>query len=91
MSYWPFLTCFLCRPLDGGRVLVGLLPLRPARALAGLERWGMFILIAVLFILPMLGRELHADLNVMAWLIGWPAEKLFEGIIWLTGSSGFFD
>jgi Zn-dependent protease len=77
-------------PLDGGRVLVGLLPPPLSRALAGLERWGMFILIAVLFILPMLGRELHSDLNVMAWLIGWPAEKLFEGIIWLTGSSEFF-
>jgi len=30
-------------PLDGGRVLVGLLPLRPALALSRLERWGFFI------------------------------------------------
>ena len=77
-------------PLDGGRVLVGLLPRALARPVAGLERWGMFILIALLFILPMLGRELHTDLNVVAWLISWPAEKLLEGILWLTGSSGFF-
>jgi Zn-dependent protease len=77
-------------PLDGGRVLVGLLPHPLARPVARLERWGMFILIAVLFILPMVGRELHTDLNVMAWLISWPAEKLLEGILWLTGASGFF-
>lgn len=74
-------------PLDGGRVLVGLLPLPLARPLAGLERWGMFILIAVLFILPMLGRELGTDLNVISWLLGWPAEKLFEWILVLTGNS----
>jgi Zn-dependent protease len=30
-------------PLDGGRVLVGLLPSRPAMALARVERWGFFI------------------------------------------------
>jgi Zn-dependent protease len=30
-------------PLDGGRVLVGLLPPRPAMALARVERWGFFI------------------------------------------------
>jgi Zn-dependent protease len=77
-------------PLDGGRVLVGLLPRPLALRVAGLERWGMFILIAVLFILPMVGRELHTDLNVVAWLITWPFIELLEGILWLTGSSGFF-
>ncbi|MFI4987724.1 MAG: site-2 protease family protein [Alphaproteobacteria bacterium] len=78
-------------PLDGGRVLVGLLPLSLARPFARIERWGMFILIAVLFILPMVGRELNMDLNVISWLMGWPAEKLFEAIVWLTGSIAFFD
>ena len=34
-------------PLDGGRVLVGLLPAAPARALAGLERWGFFIVMGL--------------------------------------------
>lgn len=34
-------------PLDGGRVLVGLLPDGPARALASLERWGFFIVMAL--------------------------------------------
>lgn len=32
-------------PLDGGRIAVGLLPFRPAQALASIERYGMLILI----------------------------------------------
>ncbi|WP_207538512.1 site-2 protease family protein [Sabulicella rubraurantiaca] len=40
-------------PLDGGRILVGLLPMRPALAVARLERHGLFIVIGVLFLLPM--------------------------------------
>lgn len=39
-------------PLDGGRVLVGLLPVRPSNALARVEPYGFIILIAVVFILP---------------------------------------
>lgn len=36
-------------PLDGGRVLVGLLPREPALALARLEPYGIFIVMALLF------------------------------------------
>ncbi len=35
-------------PLDGGRIAVGLLPYGPSQALASVERYGMFILIAIL-------------------------------------------
>lgn len=41
-------------PLDGGRIAVGLLPFRPAQALASVERYGMLILI-VLFMFDPLG------------------------------------
>jgi Zn-dependent protease len=37
-------------PLDGGRILVGVLPLPAARALAATERWGFFIVVALLLI-----------------------------------------
>ena len=37
-------------PLDGGRILVGLLPMGPSRALASLEPYGMLIIIAALLI-----------------------------------------
>ena len=44
-------------PLDGGRILVGLLPRGPSRALAWLKPYGMIILIAALIVLPALGAE----------------------------------
>ena len=73
-------------PLDGGRVLVGLLPVALARPVARLEHWGFLILIAALFILPMLGRRLGMDLNVVAWLISWPYEQLVDWVLRLTGN-----
>ena len=39
-------------PLDGGRVVVGVLPLELARAWAGLERYGILIVLGVVFLLP---------------------------------------
>lgn len=56
-------------PLDGGRVAVGLLPLPAARALAGLEKYGMFILLGAVVALPWLGSAVGVDLNILAWTI----------------------
>ena len=39
-------------PLDGGRVVVGLLPEQLARSWAGLERYGLLIVLFCIFILP---------------------------------------
>jgi len=66
-------------PLDGGRIAVGLLPEPLARPLARLERFGMLLLILVLFLLPLVGRELLGrDLNLMPLLLERPVE-------WLVG------
>jgi len=35
-------------PMDGGRILVGLLPMRPAMAVARIEPYGFFIVLALL-------------------------------------------
>ncbi|MEO5656164.1 MAG: site-2 protease family protein [Nitrospiria bacterium] len=40
-------------PLDGGRVLVGLLPTSSSERLAGLERYGMVILMVLIFLDPL--------------------------------------
>lgn len=48
-------------PLDGGRVLTGLLPARAAFQFAKLERYGMFILIGLILIPGLLGA-----------IMGWP-------------------
>ena len=44
-------------PLDGGRILVGVLPSALARPLSRAEPYGLLILIGVLFVLPMLGLD----------------------------------
>ncbi len=70
-------------PLDGGRVAVGLLPNALAIPLARLERFGIFIVIGLIFLLPMLGRQVGLDLNVVYWLIWLPVDwlwPLFEGL-----------
>ncbi|HLI20412.1 MAG TPA: site-2 protease family protein [Stellaceae bacterium] len=73
-------------PLDGGRVAVGLLPDFLAIPLARSERYGMLILIALLFLLPMIGEQLHMDLNVVWWVIEKPIDWLLDLISWITGS-----
>ena len=75
-------------PLDGGRVAVGLLPDVLARPLARLERFGFLIIIGVIFLLPMLGRELGLDLNVLHWIVGVPIEFLLPFFVDLAGIGG---
>ncbi len=72
-------------PLDGGRVLIGLLPPRLALGLARVERYGFLILIGILFLLPMLGDLLGLDLNIFARIM-WPAITLvLFGLSYATG------
>ncbi len=72
-------------PLDGGRIAVGLLPLPLARPLARMERFGLFVIIGVLFVLPYAGQEFGVDLNVFPWLIGEPVRFLMGVIAGLAG------
>src|SRR5208282_734429 len=39
-------------PLDGGRIVVGLLPLRLAQSWARLERFGIVLVLLIMFLLP---------------------------------------
>ncbi|MGB0670918.1 MAG: site-2 protease family protein [Rhodospirillales bacterium] len=72
-------------PLDGGRVAVGLLPLGPAMKLAKLERSGIFIVLGLMFLAPMLGRQLGLDLDVFYWLVGLPTAHIVDLIATVTG------
>jgi Zn-dependent protease len=51
-------------PLDGGRILVGILPKVAAASVARLEPYGLAILIGLLIVLPLVGAQLGIDLDV---------------------------
>ena len=72
-------------PLDGGRVAVGLLPNALAIPLARLERFGIFIVVGLVFLLPMLGRQFGVNLNVAEWLIWRPIGWLWPVFDKLSG------
>lgn len=72
-------------PLDGGRVAVGILPNALAVPLARTERYGMLILLAVLFVLPLIGQSLHMDLNVVAFLLERPFDWIRGLVFQITG------
>jgi Zn-dependent protease len=73
-------------PLDGGRVVVGLLPNFLAEPVARLEPYGMMILIALLFLLPVVGAQMGVDLNIISYLIEAPTEVILRAILRLTGN-----
>ncbi len=72
-------------PLDGGRVLAGLLPPALARPYYRTERYGMIILLGLIIILPMIGRQLGMDLNILGWILGPASDYLVQLIATLTG------
>jgi Zn-dependent protease len=74
-------------PLDGGRIAVGLLPDVLARPLAALEPFGMLILIAVLFLVPLLGAQLGVDLSIMSRVVNVVTDEIIGAILWLTGNT----
>ena len=72
-------------PLDGGRVAVGLLPKYFSYQLAKLERYGFFIIIASLFILPLIGQKIGIPLEPIHWFIQSVSSFLINIIAIITG------
>ena len=66
--------------------MVGLLPNFLAEPVARLEPHGMMILIALLFLLPVVGAQMGVDLNIISYLIQAPTEVILRGILQLTGN-----
>jgi Zn-dependent protease len=56
-------------PLDGGRIAVGLLPRPLAEHWAGLERYGLLILLALLFLVPLATRQLGMEVSPIATFV----------------------
>ena len=73
-------------PLDGGRILLGVLPRPLAMPLAALEPLGMFILLAILFLVPMLGAQLGLDLGIVMRAVDAVTGRIIDAIVYLTGN-----
>jgi Zn-dependent protease len=74
-------------PLDGSRVLMSLLPKALARQYAKLERFGFLILLGIIFLLPILGRQTGTDLNLFRWAVAIPLAWLMPIFRAIAGAS----
>lgn len=72
-------------PLDGGRVLVGLLPPPLDYKLARMERHGMLILLGLLFILPLVSRQLGSNINPLWAVVGPAVDMLYSFVTTIAG------
>jgi len=75
-------------PLDGGRVAVGLLPDGLAHRYARVEAYGLFLVVGILFLLPMLTQTLGIAFNPAYPLVLLPSQGLYEGILAVLGLGG---
>jgi Zn-dependent protease len=73
-------------PLDGGRILVGILPKAAAAPVARLEPYGLAILIGLLIVLPLLGTQLGIDLNLVSSVLAVSTRAIIEAILHVTGN-----
>jgi len=73
-------------PLDGSKVLAPLLPWAIARPYMALERFGLLILLILLFVMPMLGDRTGFDFNFFQDVVMRPAAALVNFISSLTGT-----
>jgi Zn-dependent protease len=74
-------------PLDGGRVAVGLLPDVLARPLSRLEPYGMLILIGILIVLPMAGKQFGLNLDVISAIMRTSTGFVIRLILLLSGNA----
>ena len=75
-------------PLDGGRVVTGLLPPPWALPFARLERYGMLIIVALLALPPLIGAQLGLDLHVLSWILLPPVRFVGQLVAGLAGVAG---
>ena len=73
-------------PLDGGRILVGVLPKAMAAPVARLEPYGIVILLVLLIALPMLGAQLGVNLSIVSRVIAISTGAILDVILRLTGN-----
>ena len=74
-------------PLDGGRILVGILPRPAAAALSRVEPYGILILIGLLIVLPLIGNQLGVNLDPISRGLAIATNAIFKLIVYITGNT----
>jgi Zn-dependent protease len=72
-------------PLDGGRILMALLPARVSYAMRGFEMHGLLVVVVLLLVLPQVGPMIGVDVNIFSWLVEGPSRYVLGLIQSLTG------
>lgn len=72
-------------PLDGGRVVTGLLPQPYAWRFAQIERYGLLILIGLLFLVPFAAETMGLQFNPIAAVLWPPVQAIYDLIITVAG------
>ena len=72
-------------PLDGSRVVLGLLPPGLAVHYVKLERYGMAIIITLLVAPPLIGVYLGTKLDLLPWLLLAPVGVVYDWVLMFAG------
>ena len=73
-------------PLDGSKVLAPFLPIELARPYLAFERFGMVILLLLVFVAPMLAQRNGIDFDVLGLLVLDPAQAVVRAILSVVGA-----
>ena len=71
-------------PLDGGRIVAGLLPGRLALPYMRLERYGILLVLVAVFLLP----QLVEGFDPIGWALRHVVAEAFDLVLLLTGNGG---
>jgi Zn-dependent protease len=71
-------------PLDGGRVVNALLPARAAEVYMRLERWGILLVLLLVFILP----RLTHGVDPVGWALQTVLVQALRFVLFITGNGG---
>ncbi len=73
-------------PLDGGRVVTGLLPYPLAWRFARIERFGLLILLGLLFLVPWVAGQFGASFNPIFYVL---EPLIINAFVYITSLFGF--
>jgi len=65
-------------PLDGSRVMLGLLPGKLAQAYGRLFRFGLLLVLALIFLPPLIGRNFGINIDIIGWMMNRPVQYLLQ-------------